>query len=439
MRGLLETENVESPVCLSKLAHDLGIDGPEVCLSQVFGRLESTLPRLDVWLTESPSIANAIIWEDAAGAHPWATWPAERQAELIDAFEHAWLRTPIPVPDVPANLVQQADKNQQVTTVISTDDAWAYYKASVAHSLVLEMAGGWPPGAVRLPWWTVHVFSADQLAQLFDSREMFHWNTDPAGYQIVLTYHGNLVPGPPSYAFDFMVRNNMIATTRLEVIGRLLEWCRGNLAHFPGDTTVKNTEYIWQYPGLTPLVRMIQGTVNTDPNGWPPRIFNHWTAGCWGTTGFLRALLRTVNIPVKLVVPSTHAHPWFMTEERYLSHGDDPYDLYYRESGANGQDLLIEQATWDAWFGAALTDAQRLNNVGRQPSELLIKYLPNFLLRAHCDDLANGATEGSDWDSMWQMYFGRFYTRAELHAMGLWARMDAKIAAMGGCANVPNS
>jgi hypothetical protein len=440
MRGLLESDGVESPVCLSRLAHDIGIRGPQVCLSEVFQHLGSTLPSVDDWLRQTPNVGNAIIWQDGAGVHPWASWPRHWQAELTDAFERAWVRLPIPVAAVPANLVQLAD-NQEATTVLSTVDAWAYFKASVAQSLALELGGGWARRGVRQPWWSTLNFTADQLAQLLDSREMFHWNVDPAGYLIDETYHGRVVPGPPWYSFDFLVRNNLIVGTRLELIGRVIEWCRTNLYHHTGGGDAKNMEGQFQYRGWPPVVRMIDGTIDrTIYTSEPLSGVQHPAAGCWATTGFLRAVLRSVNIPVKLVKPADHAQPWFMADGRYLSHGDDPYGGFFAWTPeAPGEALLIDQALWDAWFGAGLTHDERCKNVGRQPAEIALGYLPNFLLRSHCNDLANGSAKAGDANDRTSPLFRPYYTPDELTAKGFWARMDAKIAALGGCAKVPKT
>lgn len=90
--------------------------------------------------------------------------------------------------------------------------------------------------------------------------------------------------------------------------------------------------------------------------------------GCWVTAGFLRLVLRSINLPATFVTPCRHAQPYFHTIGRYLSHGDDPYNRTTRESGTAGTDLLIDHATFEAWFDPANPD--RCDNVGRRPREL---------------------------------------------------------------------
>jgi hypothetical protein len=132
----------------------------------------------------------------------------------------------------------------------------------------------------------------------------------------------------------------------------------------------------WQYGGFPPVTRMIEGTPisNDIPVSEADSALARRTAGCWGTTGFLRAVLRTVNLPITLVtIPScddgVHATPHFLTEGRYLSHGDDPYSRY---DGAPfpGLDLMIDESTFADWFGSTLPKEVACKNVGRRPAEL---------------------------------------------------------------------
>ena len=46
----------------------------------------------------------------------------------------------------------------------------------------------------------------------------------------------------------------------------------------------------------------------------------------------LRSVLRAVNIPVKREDGCGHAIPHFLAEGEFLSHGDDPYNRYMKES-----------------------------------------------------------------------------------------------------------
>ncbi|GAB3321218.1 hypothetical protein GCM10027299_15380 [Larkinella ripae] len=377
-------------------------------------------PDLAAWLTAHPAVANSIVWEDAAGVHPWSSWTVNQQGQLRDAFHEAWNRGSIPVAAIPVN--QLSDDGG--ATVLSVSDAWAYFKASVGHSLAVEYGQ-------HLPWSLVG-YSPNELAQLFDSRELFEWTASPAGYQF-RSRHGRVIPAPPRYSYEFLARENLIGPNRLDTISRAVDWCRLNLIHFTGSFTAANAEAQWQYRGYPPMVRVIEGTPSTlEPS---VRIM-HRTAGCWGTTGFLRALLRVVNIPVKLVSTAGHAQPWFMADGHYLSHGDDPYSRLVKQGNPPvpaGQ-LLISQTLFDQWFGSAVSDQQKDNNIGRRPVELALLYLPTYLLKTYCNDKAAGKSHAGG--AVFEL-FSRYYTVAELEALTLWTRMDTQIAQLGGCAQIP--
>ena len=381
-----------------------------------------TVPDLDNWLNTHPAIANAIVWEDGSGTHAWLSWNAARKTQLRNAFALAWIRGSISVQDIPPNQASLAD-DDFATTILSSTDAWAYFIASVAQSLAAEIGQ-------QLPW-SLLSYSTDQLAEIFDSREMFRWAAAHAGYQIN-SMHGHVVPAPPTRSYAFLGANDLIGSTRLDSMGRVLDWCRTNLVHFSGGTTAANMEDQWQYRGFPPMVRILDGTVQTSR---PQLGVRHRTAGCWGTTGFLRAMLRVINIPVKLVTNAGHAQPWFMADARYLSHGDDPYNALSKSTPPfPATELLINQAKFDAWFGPSVSATDKQNNIGRRPVELALIHLPNYLLHKHCGDLAAGRDHASS-----QVFdiFSRTYSVAQLEAEQLWVRMDAKIASFGGCDHVP--
>lgn len=174
---------------------------------------------------------------------------------------------------------------------------------------------------------------------------------------------------PPRYTLAFLRNSNLVGATRAETIGRLLDWARDNLVHFFGAADFGTMEQHWQYRGLPPITRVIAGTTSTYPgNGIG---FAHWTAGCQGTVGFVRNVLRAVNIPVHILRVCKHGQLHFLTEDTYLNHGDDPYNLGFKASGRPAADLLLDDATYTSWFGAN-QDNHDLNcgNVGRRAVEL---------------------------------------------------------------------
>jgi hypothetical protein len=124
-----------------------------------------------------------------------------------------------------------------------------------------------------------------------------------------------------------------------------------------------------------------------------------------------------------------------MVDGHYLSHGDDPYNALTKASPPiPAGEILIDQTKFDAWFGAGVSDAAKLANVGRRTRDLAATYLPNYLLHAYCHDQSAGTTHG-----VGQVFdiFTPNYTGAAPEAANLWTRMDAKVSGFGGCPHVP--
>jgi Dictyostelium (slime mold) repeat len=176
----------------------------------------------------------------------------------------------------------------------------------------------------------------------------------------------------------------------------------------------------WQYRGWPPVSRIISGTVyQQTPNG-----IQHYTAGCGGTTSFLRDVLRAVNIPVIGENRASHACPHFTSEGLYLSHGDDPYSIRSMSEIPTEQ-LLIDQKTFDAWFGPDVAPEQIKNNIGRRTLQLAIEYLPKYFFTKYCADRSKGLShaDGSVYSN-----FKPCYSLAELEEENLWERMDVKFS-----------
>ena len=235
-------------------------------------------------------------------------------------------------------------------------------------------AGTWPDGVPNVHDWLVdnpHVRSFvkwesssydrwnkedKSLKILLDSREMFIKD-----FRIARNKAGRAVPAPPEYVMDFI--SDKIGRTHKETIGNLILWC-GDMVHFLGSFTGKNVEDQWQYRGFPPVSRVIDGTPNMTSD-----TRQHRAAGCHGTTGFLRAVLRAVNIPVEYRYTVGHAQPCFISEGLCLSHGDDPYNGNFKRSGKSVNELFITEATFEEWFRTG--DAKyRRSNIGRRPKEL---------------------------------------------------------------------
>lgn len=380
---------------------------------------------LENWLGARASIRNAIIWQKPGGAVvSYDSWTAAQKADLASAYHTVLINQSHNLPAAPP-LSSVAGDTEAASTRLSEANAWKYFTAYVAQSLVME-------ADVRVPW-SLQSQTAEELALLFDSRNLFVWTPVFSAYTIPSGL-GNCTPGDPHRIYSFLKDNNLIGSTRLSTAVKVVGWCR-KMVHFSGGLDVANVFNQWQYKGLPPAEYQISGTPISDSPNAP---IAHRTAGCWGTTGFLRILLRTVNIAASLEKRggpgATHALPHiFCGSHHYMSHGDDPYNGMVR-TGPDIPDakLLIDKTTFDSWFEPANGD--HLNNIGRNVIELAVEYLPTYLLKRYCNDKANGKTHanGEVFDTL-----KKVYTVAQLEALDLWTRMDTKITALGGCAAIP--
>jgi hypothetical protein len=272
--------------------------------------------------------------------------------------------------------------------------------------------------------------SATNLRQLLASQAFFEYRFGQRGYAIERTTHGMALPAPPDVMFDFLRGHGLVKGSRRDTIVALIEWCRDNLTHFSGDWSALNLENHWQYRGMPPVSRILDGTVRLYK-------FAHYTAGCWGTFGFLRAMLRTVGIPVMPERIDGHGLVRFPTEDRYLSHGDDPYNQLFKTMivPLSGHELLVTRARWDRWYGRNLSAGARARNVGRQVYELARTHLSWRLLHYYCLDQAAGKSRA---DGAVRGTFNDYFTLRQLEDVQLWERMDAKLAEIGGCPALPD-
>jgi hypothetical protein len=279
--------------------------------------------------------------------------------------------------------------------------------------------------------WSISHYSSSNLAVLFDSRQFYSWNASANGYQIEDMQGGYVVASTPRKMYSFLRDHDLVGDHRKGTIVRTLRWCHDNMSHNEGGHTTGVYDAVWHYRGEAPVVRTINGTTDHLNPSFGVR---HWTAGCHGTAGFLRAVLRTVNIPVVHEHQAGHALPYFSADDLHLSHGDDPYNgLTFTEPQYSMSELLLDHAKFDTWFGSGVSDANKEQHIGKRTQELAIEYLPTVVLRDYCNDKAAGRTHasGAVKDNF------PAYTVEQLEAKHLWSRMDAKIASLGGCDQIP--
>ncbi|SRR6266542_2009329 len=384
---------------------------------------------LEAYLAANPSIASAIKWngKDSPG-YAWErypNWTALQKGELAKIYyqiRSAYRRSRVRVFPGLSEAPSFASLDQSgLGTIYDHAVAWPYFLAYVAHSLVVEILGLVP--------WSLKSCSPEELDRLLTPTGLYLRNT---GSEYLLDEAAT--PGDPVRMYQFLASNGFLRPNRRETIGCLLDWCRVNMRHWYGGFNPAVAMAYWQYNGYPPVERVLAGTTHVQYG------FSHWTLGCVGTTGFLCAVLRTANIPIEPMGAGGHSMPHFMSESLYLSHGDDPYDGMLTTIPPIPIDrLFIDENTFLGWLGPTVAAATQSDNVARQPKELALEYLTDWILRLRCQDIAQGVTDHATSAVYTEnnLRLFKYYTVAGLEAMNLWDRLDMKIAAIGGCANVP--
>jgi hypothetical protein len=408
-------------------------------------------PRLlDCWLEQHPKVADAIRWQRAkAGGGTelvaWPAWNTTMKARLRDAWmeARAWRAGGMkgsfgmPWTDPPPNQDPLPPGSPTTRTVLDgPSQAWPWFVAQVAACLAAEIEG-WVP-------WSMRHLSAANLEHLYSSAKILslgthngsNTDTDQPGQYVVGGQDSfeRSTPAHPSFVWRWLATQDLVASTRIETIARVVDWCRWNMRHFLGEHSPDNSEAHWLYRGVAPVRRIIEGTLGSVSASTTPI---HWTAGCGGTSGFLRSVLRNVNLPVLIRYRCSHALPYFAGVGRYLSHGDDPYNAIAK-ADYPAKDLLITQSTFDDWFPVdpadpdnAANQARCCESVGRRPTNLAVWHFAPALLKKYCDDKSAGLSHANG--EVFEIFADKGYTVAQLEATNLWERLEAAAQAQGTC------
>lgn len=397
-----------------------------------FGATKRAKLRNDItsWILNNPRIMDWIIWD--YGGHnnyPFSQWYITQKNDLVETFVNIGMGD--------SNLSSTPDRidlfgmqvQQKAVTTLSYSTAWQYFISHVALSLYVEI--------YHKVNWSILNYTNLQLSRLFAFTTFFKFNTNYRSLQLytIETVHGDVTPGDPLRTQTFLKNNNIIKSTPRSTTEELVLWCSNNLTHFVNGTDFANFFSHWQYWGMPPVEKIISGTIRRGETS--PR---HWTAGCKGTVGFLKAVLRTVNIPVELVFRCGHAVPHFLLDDTYFSHGDDPYSWLIKTAHPPipMSELFISANTFSNWLPetAVFSITPDCVNVGKRTAQLGIDNLPNYLLYTYCQDKMNNISHqnGSVFNEIFKPHG---YSVADLDNANLWARMDDKINQVGGCTNIP--
>ena len=360
-------------------------------LVAIFRYFRRMPPSLECWLRDHPNVADSIKWQFAfdtsaydvpdSARRPWPSWSDAEKQELLATFEDAWdwlygqstpfanLNETLAYP--PVNQNSTTNSGGSPRTAVTESYARELYLRWIGTNLAVEMGGHVP--------WSVTGHTAEQLQVIFDSASFMSRRPDGT-YNVGAgsSEHPNYVKrkdnlggsliAPPRFTLAFLRNATLVGASREATIARLLDWCRDNLVHFYGSADYGTMEQHWQYRGLPPISRIVDGTTSTYPGA---TTFGHWTAGCHGTTGFLRNVLRAVNIPVQILRVCGHGQVRFLTEGTYLDHADNPYNLGFKASALPASDVLIDESTYTSWFGTSQDNHDtNCGNIGRRATEL---------------------------------------------------------------------
>ena len=334
------------------------------------GRVIVTVPALpsggahalDAWLRARPSIAGQMIWHDGRQPLPYSVWPDAMRRRLWAAFDAEQAGTPVALADPAPNAM--TPPAGEAATSLRPDVAQAVYVAAVARSLSVEIGH-------RVPWSLLDL-NEDERRAVLSSLSFFHWDRGEQTYRIEMFEHGWATPAPPQITWRFLEEQHLLKSTRLDTIIALLGWTQ-QLVHFAGGHTWQNAVDHWGYAGAMPVSRALAGTKysGTEHAAIPAwQSTQHFTAGCHGTAGLLLNVLRAANIPLQIRGVNngtfTHATVIFLSEDRALTHGDDPYSQSTRTAPPAA--LMIDLETYNAWLGPLAQNPGE--NIGRRAIEL---------------------------------------------------------------------
>jgi hypothetical protein len=422
-----------------------GIPGGEK--KSEYGADIRTWPKWPGWAKQALRDAYGPYAAWAQGACPlYAAYAASGFAVKPDGFDAAFSSVtdldPHPVADPPVNIQPDDPLTADIPwAMLESKDAFALYVRLVAAQLAMEIGGCLP--------WSVTGYSPADLAPLFDGRLFARYVTEGPSYWGDMTETGHVItttvtPAPPLIVLGFLAQNGLIGSNRVETLTRVLEWERNNLRHYIGgepNPPLGAGVVYFGYNGRAPVSRMINGTSMVAPvfqsNGgffFDPAV-RHWVGGCGGAAGFTAAVLRLVNIPAHISAHS-HWHNRFAVGNGVhvaTAHGDDPYGLAGApEIPTSG--ILLDDATFHAWFLDEDDSDVWERYVGRRHADLYLQYLPVYLVKKHCQDLAAGASHADS--KVYGSVFSTTYSVAEVESLGLWTGLDAKVISLGGCAAI---
>jgi hypothetical protein len=265
------------------------------------------------YLHDYPNISRSLKWHDVSTSTILAYdhWTSQMKEDLLNFFviyetgaPYPYATPPIPQPPYRGDI-----------TLLTTEDRWNMYLANVAFSLYLDANSSFPA-------WNLGGVREENLDLILSSDEIL---TSGSGNFF------NITAWNPKYCYDFLSSRGMIKRSQEETIYELTNWCRKYLWHWTGRRSELMAYY--GYNGA-PLIDQVLTPRWDDYTGvWETKVY-----GCWGATALFKAVLRSVNIPVKehfrfRQEGGTHSGCEFPGAHLGVIHSDDLYvrrlGLYY--------------------------------------------------------------------------------------------------------------
>jgi hypothetical protein len=405
----------------------------------------NTTSAVDCWLTRHPTAAQAMWYRDASFFGPWAAWPQPLKDQFHDYFNamvlfyHQGMPGHFPQPIANPLPLHGPPLLSYNGSHLSEADGRTAYLLLLGNNLAAELTTAFP--------WSIATYDAQQASLLLSMADVIGvWEGPPqvaeAGYYFVGNVTGS--PATPVYTLRFFKNEHLFGADALETVVRLVAWER-KLDHFFVDSGIALQDVYPLFWGpLAPPVsarQIVDGTTYTGPSGpW----FGHWTLGCHGTMDFMKNVLQAVNIPVKQWNTASHATPVFPTIGRALTHGDDPYSALAIVTPVPGfpaplpEEMLAGSYEVEHLCDPNWTDPTWCSHkVGILPAMIAVVYTSDYLMKLHCQDLAAGHTHATSNVLNTLVFYFPEKTSADvqslLETVGLWTRLDAKVAATGFC------
>ena len=228
-------------------------------------------------LLNNPLISYNMFWIYPT-SNGYEKWPASMKDQLREFLLLLEQGKSLPL-EGPPPLTEYGGNDY---TYLSPEDALTLYLMYVAQSLWFELHND---------NWSITDLSSDELAYLFDRRKFFQYLDPPGGARCSfhLRLMGHVTACNPQAIYSFMKHLGMIKSTQEETVFSLVDWIRLHVRHVCcGEDDLENRIENFGYKGYIPVDRITYPLEGKDHISW----------GCWGTSGFFAAALRTVNIPV---------------------------------------------------------------------------------------------------------------------------------------------